>query len=592
MRDQDFREFVTSASPALSRSAYLLTGDHHLAEDLLQSALANAYRHWRRIREGNPIAYVRRAMHHEQISWWRRRRLPELPVADLPETPDVAVDSAQQTVERLAVAQALRELSPRQRAVLVLRFYEDLTEAETARVLGLTVGTVKRHGHDGLARLRESLQAQATQARTYDVTDRAVATAKRRRLNRLGSIAGAIAALLTLLLSGLPAWLAAQMLEPAHRTGVPSIPDRVAAPPRYHPTAENAPVGPASVLFGGTGWHRLSDLDNEGDLAVVGAHADEYRIIHGGYEVHAGTDVVLSPDGSMVAQQSGMDPRGFGVLDLRTGEVKFATRFDLGDPVTGTPGDYITPMAWSRDSKTIAIHVRDDHEQVYFALYDVASGEVTRIDGPIAGMRGYGFAFSPDGTRFAYREWRMVRVRGMDLSRQSVFEIPDGAELAGKGAWSPDGRAIALLTQVPGGWELALHDITDGRRLDGRVWTVKQDHAAIRLVGWSPAGNPVVVAHVQESWDRDRGLDTISYNSTHSANVLELTPDGPRALLTAPRNIMSIDVAEDAIATGVVRPAQPPTWGLLSAGTLVAGLASLAVVVMWLRRRWLLRGLR
>jgi len=75
--DDGFREFVLVSTPALSRFAYLLTGDHHLAEDLLQSALANTYRHWRRIRDDNPRAYVRRAMVNEHTSWWRRVRVPE-----------------------------------------------------------------------------------------------------------------------------------------------------------------------------------------------------------------------------------------------------------------------------------------------------------------------------------------------------------------------------------------------------------------------------------------------------------------------------------------------------------------------------------
>lgn len=74
---ESFREFVVQRSPALSRTAYLLTGDHQLAEDLLQSALARSYRHWRRIREGDPEAYVRRVMYHQQVSWWRRRRVAE-----------------------------------------------------------------------------------------------------------------------------------------------------------------------------------------------------------------------------------------------------------------------------------------------------------------------------------------------------------------------------------------------------------------------------------------------------------------------------------------------------------------------------------
>ena len=148
-----FREFVRERSPALSRHAYLLTGDHQLAEDLLQSALASTYRHWRRVQGDNPEAYVRRAMYHQHISWWRRRRVPE----QLSATPRDAAqaDPAEATALRLTLAQALSRLSARQRAVVVLRFYADLTEAQAADVLGLRVGTVKRHAHDALRRLRE-----------------------------------------------------------------------------------------------------------------------------------------------------------------------------------------------------------------------------------------------------------------------------------------------------------------------------------------------------------------------------------------------------------------------------------------------------
>jgi RNA polymerase sigma-70 factor (sigma-E family) len=154
MRDESFREFVLAATPSLSRAAYLLTGDHQLAEDLLQSALANAYRHWGRIRDGNPQGYVRKAMHHELVSWWRRRRVPEKPLDSLAEHAHARADPADGAVMRLSMAQVLAGLTPKQRAVIVLRFYEDLTESEAARVLGCSVGSVKRHAHDALGRLR------------------------------------------------------------------------------------------------------------------------------------------------------------------------------------------------------------------------------------------------------------------------------------------------------------------------------------------------------------------------------------------------------------------------------------------------------
>ena len=143
-----FDGFVHARGPALARTAYLLTGDHHLAEDLVQAALVQAAKHWERIHT-SPEAYVRRAMYHQNISWWRRRKVVETPLV----SHDGAVTSADADL-RLTLDQALARLTPKQRTVLVLRFYEDLTEVETARALGISVGTVKSTNRQALARLR------------------------------------------------------------------------------------------------------------------------------------------------------------------------------------------------------------------------------------------------------------------------------------------------------------------------------------------------------------------------------------------------------------------------------------------------------
>ncbi|TNH27460.1 SigE family RNA polymerase sigma factor [Micromonospora orduensis] len=142
----EFDSFVRTRTPALLRSAYLLTGDQHLAEDLVQSALARTHRSWNRLHHsGNAEAYTRKTMYHLQVSWWRRRRVPESMPGDLPEPRggDSAPDHAHQTSLRLTLRAALAKLSPKQRAVLVLRFFEDRTEAEAAELLGVAVGTVK-----------------------------------------------------------------------------------------------------------------------------------------------------------------------------------------------------------------------------------------------------------------------------------------------------------------------------------------------------------------------------------------------------------------------------------------------------------------
>ncbi len=154
--DDAFAEFVTARWAALVRTAYLMTGDHSRAEDLVQSALERVHRNWRRVATKHaPEAYTRRVMINLAISGSRRRRFRETSLAHAPEP--VGRDSGQAVVERDEVWQALLTLPPRMRAVLVLRHYEDLSEAEVARVLGCGVGTVKSQSSRGLARLRELL---------------------------------------------------------------------------------------------------------------------------------------------------------------------------------------------------------------------------------------------------------------------------------------------------------------------------------------------------------------------------------------------------------------------------------------------------
>ncbi len=143
----DFDAFVAAASRRLLATAYLLTGDHGRAEDLLQTALAKTWLAWARVETPEP--YVRRAMVNTYASWWRRRWRGERPTDDLPDQVYLEESSDQHDLWV-----ALRRLPRGQRAVLVLRFYEDLTEVETAQVLGCSVGTVKSQSAKGIAKLR------------------------------------------------------------------------------------------------------------------------------------------------------------------------------------------------------------------------------------------------------------------------------------------------------------------------------------------------------------------------------------------------------------------------------------------------------
>jgi RNA polymerase sigma-70 factor (sigma-E family) len=151
---ESFDTFVHARSRALLRTAYLLTRDHALAEDLVQTALTKAWFAWSRIEGGDPEPYVRRIMVNTYAAWWRRRWNGEVPSDELPETAADESKVSTTTEERTDLWQALGRLPRRQRAVVVLRYYEDLTETETARLLGCSVGTVKSQTHKAFARLR------------------------------------------------------------------------------------------------------------------------------------------------------------------------------------------------------------------------------------------------------------------------------------------------------------------------------------------------------------------------------------------------------------------------------------------------------
>jgi len=148
VHEATFDDFVAARSRALLRTAYLLTHDHALAEDLLQTSLAKAWFAWKRI-DGNPEPYVRRILVNTYASWWRRKWNGEHPTDELPER--VTDESGSEPTD---LWRAMERLPRRQRAVVVLRYFEDLTEAQAAEVLGCSVGTVKSQCSKALAKLR------------------------------------------------------------------------------------------------------------------------------------------------------------------------------------------------------------------------------------------------------------------------------------------------------------------------------------------------------------------------------------------------------------------------------------------------------
>jgi RNA polymerase sigma-70 factor (sigma-E family) len=157
--DRGFGEYVSARSRALLRTAYLLTGNVADAEDLVQAALAKTFLAWDRIEDRGAVdGYVRRAMVNTHISWWRRRRVEEYPTDEIPDqaVADHAVSSdLQETLRR-----AIDRLPQRMRAAVVLRYYEDMTEAEVAEALGVSLGTVKSTVSRAVAKLRTDSDLQ------------------------------------------------------------------------------------------------------------------------------------------------------------------------------------------------------------------------------------------------------------------------------------------------------------------------------------------------------------------------------------------------------------------------------------------------
>ncbi len=155
-RDVAYTEFVHAQWAALYRTAFLLTGDHQRAEDIVQTALMKLYLAWPRVASmSHPAAYARTMVVNQLTSWWRLRTNSERPTSNRTEQALPAFDEG--LVEARALWTQVLALPPRQRAVIVLRYYEDRSEAEIAEILGISAGSVKTHAHHAMATLRGRL---------------------------------------------------------------------------------------------------------------------------------------------------------------------------------------------------------------------------------------------------------------------------------------------------------------------------------------------------------------------------------------------------------------------------------------------------
>ena len=155
-RDDEFTDFVAAHGAQLLRTACLVTGDSHLGEDLVQTALAKAYGSWGKVREADhPVAYVRRLMINTHLSWLRRLTNTERPLERFPDIADGDLQSAHADTDEMR--RALLTLSARVRTAVVLRYFDDLSEADTAALMGCSRSTVNNHVTRGLAALRAVL---------------------------------------------------------------------------------------------------------------------------------------------------------------------------------------------------------------------------------------------------------------------------------------------------------------------------------------------------------------------------------------------------------------------------------------------------
>jgi RNA polymerase sigma-70 factor (sigma-E family) len=158
--DEAFSEFVRAHGPTLLRTARLLTADRSRGEDLVQTTLARAYAHWARVERADaPVAYVRRLLVNSHLSWRRLLSNTERVVETVPDRSDGAdLQGAHAAADEMRTA--LLQLSPRVRTAVVLRYFDDLSEAETARLMGCTTSTVNKHVGSGLQTLRSLLAPQ------------------------------------------------------------------------------------------------------------------------------------------------------------------------------------------------------------------------------------------------------------------------------------------------------------------------------------------------------------------------------------------------------------------------------------------------
>ncbi|GAB2921202.1 hypothetical protein GCM10027280_05280 [Micromonospora polyrhachis] len=458
------------------------------------------------------------------------------------------------------------------------------------------------------SRLTEAVRESVAGVRSYVSYEGLVAEAGRRR-RRAFVAAGVVLVLLlgVVVAPWLPGWRdeSGPVGTAVEAAGDLSLPDRAGTPQWGGWSVQRRPLGAASMIFTAENW--WYEPPSMGTVAVVSAGTDDYRRFSSNWAVRAGEDALLSGDGNLVATPEQL-------TDLRTGKT-----YRL--PAIGGAEDTF-PVAWSRDGGRLAVvgldgrYVRQRNgDEVYtltravLAVWELATKRITTVIGIDARTVFHGWlaAFSPDGRFLAYQSGRTVAVVAVGGAVRSQFTVPEDTQLAGKGAWTPDGRGLTLVTQrrcctgdaYPARWQLRMVDPSTGAGLVTTPFAEQPGLVALRLLGWAPDGAAVVAryhprtdAEVARYYPRADGevvgfgvRDGITYGgwTEYRTDVVALTGNGLRVLLTGTgEQVHGVDIADDVIASGRTHPGKLPPDGMGPEYRMYLKIAGLVLVAVLL----------
>lgn len=437
--------------------------------------------------------------------------------------------------------------------------------------------------------LTSALRAAADEVPTYDVVDAAVALGRRRRRRRaLASVATGVAVLALVVVAAVPL-LGQRVAMSAGQPSVgPALPDRIGPPGMFAAGVGHSPPGAASVIF----TERSGIFTDDARVVVVGAADDTYRTLDTTRAAYART-ALLSPDGGRIAYSTG---RNITVTDLRTGKSR---RFP--SPDSGSDG--VVPAVWLRDGSGLVVLSTNN-------AVDPASGIGTGLwimgsNGGYSGLAtngawrissyGYTVAVSPNSTRFAFQYSDVITIYDVMTRKTSVITMPDRQTvLAGRGAWTPDGRSLAVVHRDTGDqtarrWELRMLDPDTGLERDPGHRPSLAPASVIRLLGWDDrTGDPVVAGIDADQTVTDFGSADGSFDAltVRRIGIYALGDQGSRTLLAPTDGITNLDVADALVIAGLTRPGHPPrSLPPIVVVPVAAAVLLLAGFVVW-RRYW------